>query len=158
MHFFRQFLEPSLEHIIISVFFKKIIKSIPKKLMEEIQKMDYFLDSRSCSHHLISDLFKNKEMTIITFIIMFQWLVNTMTYYGLTFGAGDLPGSVILNNTIGGVMEIGSQLLLILLMDRAWCGRKKCLIGLEFLASITCLACAVMYHPDMQENSQKISL
>ena len=24
---------------------------------------------------------------------MFQWFVNTMTYYGLLFGAGELPGS-----------------------------------------------------------------
>ena len=52
-------------------------------------------------------------MSIITINVMYQWLINTMTYYGLVFGAGDLPGSVIFNNTIGGIMEIASQLLLI---------------------------------------------
>ena len=72
-------------------------------------------------------------MALITLNIMYQWLINTMTYYGLTFGAGDLPGSVIFNNTIGGIMEIGSQIVLILLMDRKWCGRKRLLIGLEFI-------------------------
>ena len=36
---------------------------------------------------------------------------------------------VIFNNTIGGVMEIASQIALVLLMDRAWCGRKRLLIG-----------------------------
>lgn len=70
-----------------------------------------------------------------------------MTYYGLLFGAGDLPGSVIFNNTIGGVMEIASQFLLLSLMDRKWCGRKRLLIGLEFIASITCIGCAAMYYP-----------
>ena len=37
--------------------------------------------------------------------------------------------SVVFNNTIGGIMEILSQILLILLMDRVWCGRKRLLIG-----------------------------
>ena len=39
------------------------------------------------------------------------------------------PLKVIFNNTIGGVMEIASQIALVLLMDRAWCGRKRLLIG-----------------------------
>ena len=41
------------------------------------------------------DLFKNSSMACITVNIMFQWFVNTMTYYGLLFGAGELPGSGI---------------------------------------------------------------
>lgn len=68
-------------------------------------------------------------------------------------------------------MEIASQIALVLLMDRAWCGRKRLLIGklidityayslyiqcvlimssaLEFIAGVTCMACAVMYYPDI---------
>ena len=39
------------------------------------------------------DLFKNKSIAVITIVVMFQWFVNTLTYYGLSFSAGDLPGS-----------------------------------------------------------------
>jgi len=97
------------------------------------------------------DLFKNGSMALITLNIMFQWFVNTMTYYGLLFGAGDLPGSVIFNNTMGGVMELLSQIFLLMLMDRVWCGRKRLLIGLEFVAAITCIGCAIMYFPKTKE-------
>ena len=46
---------------------------------------------------------------------------------------------VIFNNTIGGVMEIASQIALVLLMDRAWCGRKRLLIGnLHTITSYLC--------------------
>ena len=41
----------------------------------------------------MADLFKNKSITVITLVVMFQWFVNTLTYYGLTFSAGELPGS-----------------------------------------------------------------
>ena len=48
----------------------------------------------------------------------------------------DKNSSVVFNNSIGGLMEILSQILLVLLMDRVWCGRKRLLIG-EFAALLT---------------------
>ena len=50
-------------------------------------------DSSAGATYTMVDLFKNSSMACITVNIMFQWFVNTMTYYGLLFGAGELPGS-----------------------------------------------------------------
>ena len=50
-------------------------------------------DGNTGTTYTMVDLFKNSSMACITVNIMFQWFVNTMTYYGLLFGAGELPGS-----------------------------------------------------------------
>ena len=52
-------------------------------------------DATAGTTYTMVDLFKNSSMACITVNIMFQWFVNTMTYYGLLFGAGELPGSGI---------------------------------------------------------------
>ena len=52
-------------------------------------------DATAGMTYTMVDLFKNSSMACITVNIMFQWFVNTMTYYGLLFGAGELPGSGI---------------------------------------------------------------
>ena len=49
-------------------------------------------DNSSQTYTMV-DLFKNKSIAVITIVVMFQWFVNTLTYYGLSFSAGDLPGS-----------------------------------------------------------------
>ena len=52
-------------------------------------------ETTAATTYTMVDLFKNSSMACITVNIMFQWFVNTMTYYGLLFGAGELPGSGI---------------------------------------------------------------
>jgi len=101
--------------------------------------------SSSSKTYTMADLFHSKEMTMITINVMYQWLINTMTYYGLVMGAGDLPGSVVFNNSIGGALELASALVVMVFMNFSWCGRKRLLIALEFIAASTCTACAVLY-------------
>ena len=54
-------------------------------------------DDTSQTYTMI-DLFKNKTIAGMTLVVMFQWFVNTLTYYGLSFSAGDLPGSGLYEN------------------------------------------------------------
>ena len=49
-----------------------------------------------------ADLFKTRRMRLITIIEMYQWFSTTLVYYGLSFGAGNLGGSVLLNNFYNG--------------------------------------------------------
>merc|ERR1712147_194234 len=128
--------------------------SFPQHVMQEaaLDNPTSSGDEKTNQVYTMADLFKNKSIAMITLVVMFQWFVNTLTYYGLSFSAGELPGSVVFNNSIGGLMEILSQILLVLLMDRVWCGRKRLLIGLEFIAGSTCLVCAVLYYPSVKHS------
>uniref|UniRef100_F6R060 Major facilitator superfamily (MFS) profile domain-containing protein n=1 Tax=Ciona intestinalis TaxID=7719 RepID=F6R060_CIOIN len=65
---------------------------------------------------------------------MFNWFVNSFVYYGISLNAGALAGDIFVNNTLNGVMEIGSYVLCILLMDRI--GRRILLSGMMFLSGI----------------------
>ena len=59
--------------------------------------VDQSEDDTSQTYTMI-DLFKNKTIAGMTLVVMFQWFVNTLTYYGLSFSAGDLPGSGLYEN------------------------------------------------------------
>ena len=50
-----------------------------------------------------------------------------MVYYGLSFAAGNLPGSVYINNIISGGVELVAYVLCYFLLDRV--GRKKLTYG-----------------------------
>ena len=60
----------------------------------------------------MADLFKNKSIAMITLVVMFQWFVNTLTYYGLSFSAGELPGS--------GTLTIGDPVLVSVIDQTAY--------------------------------------
>ena len=50
-----------------------------------------------------------------------------MVYYGLSFAAGNLPGSVYVNNVISGLVELLSYVFTFFMLDRL--GRKKLTYG-----------------------------
>ncbi|XP_078493967.1 organic cation transporter protein-like [Ciona intestinalis] len=84
--------------------------------------------------YTIIDLFRHRGTCIITIKVMFNWFVNSFVYYGISLNAGALAGDIFVNNTLNGVMEIGSYVFCILLMDRI--GRRILLSGMMFLSGI----------------------
>ncbi|CAK8683927.1 unnamed protein product [Clavelina lepadiformis] len=87
------------------------------------------------------DLFKTKKMRLITFNCMFQWLVISMVYYGLSLNAGGLAGNIFVNNAINGMMEIMAFLFIQFTMDRF--GRRTLLIAFMVLQGLACILSTV---------------
>nr|XP_009861187.2 organic cation transporter protein-like [Ciona intestinalis] len=102
-----------------------------RKAGEEIEKAK---ESTSERKYSTLDLFRYRGTFIITIKVMFNWFVNSFVYYGISLNAGALAGDIFVNNTLNGVMEMGSFVLCILLMDRI--GRRILLSGMMFLAGI----------------------
>ena len=70
------------------------------------------------------DLFKTPKMRIVTIVEMYQWFATTLVYYGLSFGAGNLSGSVLMNNFFNGLVEFVAYLCLPPFIDLEAIGRK----------------------------------
>ena len=58
-----------------------------------------------------------------------------MVYYGLSFAAGSLPGSIYINNVISGVVELVAYILTYFTLDKL--GRKKLTAGPLILAGFS---------------------
>lgn len=67
-------------------------------------------------------LFSTRIMASRTLIIFFNWLVVSLTYYGLSLNSGNLGGNLYLNFTLVAVVEFPAYTVCLLLLDRL--GRK----------------------------------
>lgn len=105
--------------------------TLPEKLFDE----DY-LDKKPETAALWN-LFTSRVLLIRTLIIFFNWMVVSMTYYGLSLNTGNLGGDFYVNFLISGVVEFPAYTLCLLLLDR-W-GRKKCHCSAMLLGGIACL-------------------
>ncbi|KAK7107667.1 hypothetical protein V1264_015553 [Littorina saxatilis] len=100
------------------------------------------------------NLFKAcSTVTLVTrhLIILLAWVVNSLTYYGLSWNVGTLGGSVYVNFLLSGVVELVSFVFCVLLLDRI--GRRPLNCGLMMVAGVTCTATVfpVLYAgPDLQ--------
>ncbi|XP_060081316.1 organic cation transporter protein-like [Ylistrum balloti] len=65
----------------------------------------------------------SKSMLARTLIILFNWCIVSMIYYGLSLNAGNLGGDFYLNMSLSGLVEIPANAMVLLLVDRV--GRKK---------------------------------
>ncbi|XP_053397966.1 organic cation transporter protein-like [Mercenaria mercenaria] len=73
-----------------------------------------------------------------TLILCFDWMIVSMTYYGVTMNAGNLGGSFYLNFLLMGVAELPGYLVGIILLDRI--GRRWCNAGSLLVGGVACLA------------------
>ncbi|XP_062576017.1 organic cation transporter protein-like [Saccostrea cucullata] len=83
------------------------------------------------------NLFTSRVLLFRTLIIFFNWMVVSMTYYGLSLNTGNLGGDFYVNFLISGVVEFPAYALCLILLDR-W-GRKKCHCTSMLLGGIACL-------------------
>ncbi|CAK8674818.1 unnamed protein product [Clavelina lepadiformis] len=101
------------------------------------------------------DLFKTKASTLVTLNVMFNWLVNSLVYYGVSLNAGALAGDLFVNNTLNGVMEIASYIICIIFMDRI--GRRILLCANMLVAGLGLLA-SVIVNVYADDNESLITL
>ncbi|CAG2222323.1 OCTN [Mytilus edulis] len=73
--------------------------------------------------HLLH-LFTSRVLLVRTLVIFFNWMVVSMTYYGLSLNTGNLGGDFYMNFFISGLVEFPAYTLSILFLDRI--GRKIC--------------------------------
>lgn len=73
-----------------------------------------------------------------TLILCFDWMIVSMTYYGVTMNSGNLGGSFYLNFLLMGVAELPGYFVGIMLLDRI--GRRWCNAAGLLFGGIACLA------------------
>ena len=54
-----------------------------------------------------TDLFKTKDMLIITIVMFFNWPIITMGYFGLGLSMTQLGGNVFVDFILGALVEVG---------------------------------------------------
>ena len=82
-------------------------------------------------------------MRRVTFLEMYQWFATTLVYYGLSFGAGNLAGSILMNNFYNGLLEFTSYLILPYLIDWKRIGRKYGTVVTMSIGAIGCIGAGV---------------
>ncbi|KAM0730118.1 Organic cation transporter protein [Formica fusca] len=84
------------------------------------------------------DLFRYPNLRRKSIVLFFNWLVNSGTYYGLSWHASNLGGNDYVNFVISGIVEVPAYTFLIFTLNR-W-GRKISLCGCMMLSGLALLA------------------
>merc|ERR1711976_678537 len=118
------------------------IVQIGDQLAEEVMK-----NSTAGSYgkkYTALDLFKHgKPMALITLNCMFNWLVNSITYYGLSLNSASLPTDLYTSNLISAMIEMPAYLFATFAVDWKVLGRKYSLAGCLLLGGVCTLLSTV---------------
>ncbi|KAL6255646.1 hypothetical protein P5V15_012893 [Pogonomyrmex californicus] len=83
------------------------------------------------------DLFRYPNLKRKSILLFFNWLVNSGTYYGLSWHASNLGGNDYVNFVISGIVEVPAYTFLIFTLNR-W-GRKIIFCGYMMLSGLALL-------------------
>ncbi|XP_034186659.1 organic cation transporter [Osmia lignaria lignaria] len=83
------------------------------------------------------DLFRYPNLRRKSILLFFNWLVNSGTYYGLSWHVSNLDGNDYVNFVISGLVEIPAYTFLIFTLNR-W-GRKIILCGCMLVSGVALL-------------------
>ncbi|KAK0050168.1 organic cation transporter protein [Biomphalaria pfeifferi] len=108
----------------------EIDKNIFKSLKEESAVA-------STRNYYFIDCVNTWKMAKLSFNIWFNWLVNSLVYYGLSLNTENLAGSPYVNFCIAGAVEIPAYAICILLLNRV--GRRWPLIISMYMGGIACI-------------------
>ncbi len=104
--------------------------------MIEAEFKAYKADS-SKAEGTVLDLFKHWTLAKNTLIVFFSWFVVSMTYYGLSLNASDLPGNEDVNYALLGIAELPGYLFIIPVMEKF--GRIPSLVGTFGIGGVSCI-------------------
>ena len=90
----------------------------------KLKKLDSKTDSSDDKVYTQADLFKESGIRRITIFCMYQWFATTLVYYGLSLGAGNLGGDLLVNNLLNGLVEFICYVFLPAFIDIKCIGRK----------------------------------
>lgn len=101
------------------------------------------IESKTKSYTYL-DLFTNgPHLRFVSFNVIFNFTVNVLTYYGLTFNAAALPGDIFVNNGIQGLIDFVTCILMVYLLNR--CGRRSLIATCEIMGGAACLLSMIVY-------------
>jgi len=89
-----------------------------------------------------ADLFKTKDILIITIIMFFCWPIITMGYYGLGMSMTKLGSNIFVTFILGALVEIPGYLGCMLLID-VW-GRKPFFVVCLLLTGVFCIGAGLL--------------
>lgn len=125
---------------------KSIIRAVAKtnkvnvceETLEELAKSEEKSKSDNApKKYTIIDLCR-PSILLLSLNVWFNWLVNSMLYYGLSLGTDNLGGDPYINFCIAGAVEIPSYILCILILNPL--GRKKPLCAGMVIGGVACVA------------------
>ncbi|GFO13864.1 organic cation transporter protein [Plakobranchus ocellatus] len=80
----------------------------------------------------------SRTLLMRSLIILFNWVVTSMMYYGLSLNAGDLSGNIYLNFVLMAVAELASFIFCLFILDIT--GRKLLHVSSMILGGGACIA------------------
>ena len=83
-------------------------------------------------------------------IMIYVFWATSMVFYGLSYNAAALPGSIYVNNFINAIVELAGYVLTMFIM--VYLGRRPITSSSIILASVTCLVCGILFSQDFDEN------
>ncbi|XP_078577086.1 organic cation transporter protein-like [Branchiostoma floridae x Branchiostoma japonicum] len=83
------------------------------------------------------DLFRTPNLRKWTLNIFYNWIVNTLVYYGISLNLSALSGNIYLNFAISGLVEIPANLIAILLLNKF--GRRWPLCLMLLAGGVACI-------------------
>ncbi|XP_060081317.1 organic cation transporter protein-like [Ylistrum balloti] len=101
-------------------------------------------------------LFSTKVMLFRTLVILYNWCIVSMIYYGLSLNAGNLGGDFYLNLFLSGLVEIPANTMVLVLLDRA--GRKKVYCLSMILGGCACASTIIPILIGEKENQVIITI
>ncbi|KAJ8332294.1 hypothetical protein SKAU_G00427200 [Synaphobranchus kaupii] len=90
------------------------------------------------------DLIRHPALRSRTLIMMYNWTVCSLLYYGLTLNVGNLGGNLYLNLALSGLAELPSYPICLYLIGQKWSGRRRSLCGFLWLGGTACFIIALL--------------
>ncbi|XP_071956980.1 organic cation transporter protein-like [Antedon mediterranea] len=122
------------EEIIRACALRNKVDNLPKDLFEEERNKKK--EDESTEVYTMIDLFKTPNMRMKTINLLYNWMVNSLVYYGLSLSAADIGGRDYLAFFLSGAVEIPAYLSCLFAIDR-W-GRRPVICFYMVLGGIAC--------------------
>ena len=98
---------------------KSMKSEIPLSVLDEIEDADKADDAEvEVQMYTMLDLFRHKNLALISLNIGSAFIANTLVYYGLSFNVDSLAGSVYVNNVVNGFVELLAYIVVMATLDK----------------------------------------
>ncbi|KAG8193139.1 hypothetical protein JTE90_006971 [Oedothorax gibbosus] len=109
-----------------------------RQLKQEVKDMELFKGNDDQKAKTLIHLLKMPKMRKRAMIMIYLWIVNAFTYYGLSFNTNDFAGDPYLNFFISGLIEFPSYALMY--WGALKVGRRPTFLWLTFVGGAACVA------------------
>ena len=123
-----------------------VAKGVKMNEGRELDKVNYLSKGRSTTNVFVqensslSDIFHSPNLRRMALNVCFNWFANSIVYYGLSLGAGGLPGNPYLNIFLSALVEIPSYIAAAYSVDKI--GRRATTSFLMLSGGVCCVVAA----------------